>query len=430
LTRGYITERHFSLVFIPSGPAGGVVGYGSTTYGRETARAVIGFDMGGTSTDVSRFDGSYEHVFETTTAGVTIQAPQLDVSTVAAGGGSILTFRSGLFAAGPESAGAHPGPVCYRKGGPVTITDANLVLGRLLPSYFPKIFGPDENESLDKEAAFAAFKILKDDVNEFMGGHLSVEEVAMGFVKVANETMCRPIRNLTQGKGYDTREHVLACFGGAGGQHACSIARALGMSTVYIHKYAGILSAYGMALADVIHEEQVPSAMEYNQDNLVRLEAELDGLQDKCEAALLGQGFAKAQIKSERYLHMRYQGTDCALMCSSSNEDDFMTAFLKRYKTEFGFTLQNRAVFVDDVRVRGIGCTDFSQEADLTRSSIVCPNHVEVVQVFFDTKYESTKVVMGSNNGLTVPISLAQHLFLHGKSYFWPKFFIQPPETQ
>ena len=376
---------------ILSGPAGGVVGYACTTYGRETDRAVIGFDMGGTSTDVSRFDGSYEHVFETTTAGVTIQAPQLDVSTVAAGGGSILTFRSGLFAAGPESAGAHPGPACYRKGGPLTITDANLVLGRLLPDYFPKIFGHSENESLDKEASLKKFEIVTKEVNEFIGTNMSVQEVAMGFVKVANETMCRPIRNITQGKGYDTRDHVLACFGGAGGQHACSIAKNLGMNTVYIHKYAGILSAYGMALADVIHEEQAPCALEYSDENMPELNKMLGELSEKCKVALLSQGFDKDQIKTEKYLHMRYQGTDCALMVASETTD-FMTGFLKRYQTEFGFTLQNRSVLVDDVRVRGVGCTDFSKEEDLPESQTKSPTPLETVQVFFDQRYEPTDV--------------------------------------
>ncbi len=384
---------------ILSGPAGGVVGYAATTFGKETSQAVIGFDMGGTSTDVSRFDGSYEHVFETTTAGVTIQAPQLDVSTVAAGGGSILTFRSGLFAAGPESASAHPGPVCYRKGGPLTITDANLVLGRILPSYFPKIFGPNENEPLDKESAIAAFAKLTKEINDFNGSEkddLSVEEVAMGFIKVANETMCRPIRNLTQGKGYDTRDHVLACFGGAGGQHACSIARSLGMNKVYIHKYAGILSAYGMALADVIHEEQTPSALEYSEANMADLRDELDSLGKKCVAKLRDQGFPEDKIATERFLHMRYQGTDCALMCpavkSGDGKEDFMTSFLKRYKTEFGFTLQNRKVFVDDVRVRGIGRTEFGDEKDLPKSAASKPAAKEEVKVFFDDKHYDTSV--------------------------------------
>lgn len=382
---------------ILSGPAGGVVGYATTTFGQDNKQAVIGFDMGGTSTDVSRYNGNYEHVFETTTAGVTIQAPQLDVSTVAAGGGSVLAFRAGLFVVGPDSASAHPGPVCYRKGGPLTITDANLVLGRLLPSYFPKIFGPQENETLDKDAAVKAFSKVAEDVNNFMKTNMSVEEVAMGFIKVANETMSRPIRNLTQGKGHDTRDHVLACFGGAGGQHACSIARSLGMKTVYIHKYAGILSAYGMALANVVHEEQAPCALEYSSENMPALASSLEGLANKCKDALRRQGFDDSQIEFERYLHMRYQGTDCALMCTAADtKDDFMSGFLSRYKTEFGFTLQNRSVLVDDVRVRGIGCTDFHEmKADDGSGAAIEekePPPKEQVEVFLDDRYHTAKV--------------------------------------
>merc|ERR1712038_2213244 len=358
---------------ILSGPAGGVVGYAKTAYGdneprsgreEKRRRPVIGFDMGGTSTDVSRYGGSFEHVFETTTAGVTIQAPQLDISTVAAGGGSRLFFRAGWFAVGPESAGAHPGPVCYRKGGPLTITDANLVLGRLLPEYFPKIFGPNENESLDYEGSYAVFSKLTDEVNQFMktenSNHkeMSVKEVAMGFVRVANEAMCRPIRNLTQGKGFDTRDHVLACFGGAGGRHACSIARSLSMDTVYVHKYAGILSAYGMALADVVHEEQSPCALEYCEENFDKLDSLLDELSSKASDKLISQGFSKNNINTERYLHMRFKGTDCALMCTKGKFDSYKEAFLESYKTEFGFLL-DRPILIDDVRIRGIGKTEF-----------------------------------------------------------------------
>ncbi|CAK8691869.1 unnamed protein product [Clavelina lepadiformis] len=225
---------------ILSGPAGGVVGYAMTSF---EDQPVIGFDMGGTSTDVSRYDGEYEHVFESTTAGVTIQAPQLDINTVAAGGGSMLFFRSGMFVVGPESAGAHPGPTCYRKEGPLTVTDANLCLGRLLPEYFPKIFGPDENQCLDVDATRKAFEKLRDEINHFISSEtpgcdlLTLEEVAMGFINVANESMCRPIRSLTQARGHDTSRHVLSCFGGAGGQHACAIALSLGMTKVFIHKF-------------------------------------------------------------------------------------------------------------------------------------------------------------------------------------------------
>ena len=332
---------------ILSGPAGGVVGYAMTSFKQETDLPVIGFDMGGTSTDVSRYAGSYEHVFEATVAGVTIQAPQLDVNTVAAGGGSVLVFRSGLFCVGPESASAHPGPVCYRKGGPLAITDANLCLGRLLPEYFPQIFGPTESEPLDRAGTLAAFDSLTAEINQFdRSKELTREEVAMGFLAVANEAMCRPIRALTQGKGYDTSRHSLACFGGAGGQHACAIARALGMSTVIVHKYAGILSAFGMALADVVHEEQVPSAFTYSEQSLLEMTDTLEELKEKCRVALKAQGFTETQIGLEPFLHMRYQGTDCALMCSGAGGRDFMETFLQRYRTEFGFVLQNRDVIV------------------------------------------------------------------------------------
>ncbi|XP_075226295.1 5-oxoprolinase [Lycorma delicatula] len=357
-----------------SGPAGGVVGYAATTPGDQP---VIGFDMGGTSTDVSRFAGSYEHVFESTTAGVTIQAPQLDVNTVAAGGGSCLFFRSGLFVVGPESAGAHPGPTCYRKGGPLTVTDANLCLGRLLPEYFPKIFGPDEKQPLDKQATLDAFHEITKEINEFLttdgsGNHkkeLTVEEVAVGFIRVANETMCRPIRALTQAKGYDTRNHVLACFGGAGAQHACAVARSLGMSRVYIHKYAGILSAYGMALADVVQESQEPCAKIYCEENFKFIDGKLTALSEKSIGNLVAQGFKREQIECKPFLHLRYQGTDCALMVSPDDKDvahsvvnssspvhgDFQAAFLKKYQCEFGFTLPDRDILIDDIRIRGVG---------------------------------------------------------------------------
>uniref|UniRef100_A0A182Q3G2 5-oxoprolinase n=1 Tax=Anopheles farauti TaxID=69004 RepID=A0A182Q3G2_9DIPT len=384
---------------ILSGPAGGVVGYAVT--GVRDARAdeeraddsstgvppLIGFDMGGTSTDVSRFAGSYEHVIESTTAGVTIQAPQLDINTVAAGGGSRLFFRSGLFVVGPESAGAHPGPACYRKGGPLTVTDANLILGRLLPEYFPAIFGPNENEPLDYEATRSAFEALRREINEHLAASgetpLSLEQVAMGFVRVANEAMCRPIRALTQARGYDTARHVLACFGGAGGQHACSIARQLGMARVVMHKYAGILSAYGMALADVVHEAQEPCGLELCPDNRASLKERLHALSARCVQALEAQGFTLADegsITLEPYLHLRYEGTDCALMCAPDrvveNADhtvygfgDFGRTFRERYRSEFGFVLTGRRILVDDIRVRGCGRASLVSEPDIAEAT-------------------------------------------------------------
>jgi 5-oxoprolinase (ATP-hydrolysing) len=195
-------DRFSGLKGILSGPAGGVVGYARTAFDDSNSIAVIGFDMGGTSTDASRFGGVFEHVFETTTAGVTIQSPQLDINTVAAGGGSILAWKNGLFTVGPESASSHPGPACYRKGGPLTVTDANLFLGRLVPESFPKVFGPHENEPLDGEVVQQMFNEITASINSETGGSLTPQEIACGFLDVANEAMCRPIRALTEAKGH------------------------------------------------------------------------------------------------------------------------------------------------------------------------------------------------------------------------------------
>lgn len=216
--------------------------------------------MGGTSTDVCRFDGRLEHGFENVISGITIMAPQLDINTVAAGGGSILFWRNGLFVVGPESAGANPGPSCYRKGGPLTVTDANLFLGRLLPEYFPRIFGPNEDQPLDAEIVRSKFGEMAAMINKETDQSKTPEQVALGFLEVANETMAKPIRLLTEARGFDTAKHRLASFGGAGGQHACAIAASLGISTVIVHRYSSILSAYGMALADLVHEAQEPAS--------------------------------------------------------------------------------------------------------------------------------------------------------------------------
>lgn len=362
-----------------SGPAGGVVGYASTTPGDDP---IIGFDMGGTSTDVSRFAGSYEHVFEATVAGITIQAPQLDINTVAAGGGSRLFFRSGLFIVGPESAGAHPGPVCYRKGGHLTVTDANLVLGRIIPKFFPSIFGKDEKQPLDKDATLSAFKRLQKEINAFLktqNKSMSIEEIAMGFIRVANESMCRPIRTLTQGKGYDTSIHVLACFGGAGGQHACAVARELGMAKVAVHKYAGILSAYGMACADVVHEEQEPSSLILTQSNVAKIQERVSYLVAISVKKLRQLGFSDSQILYEPFLNLRYEGTDGSLMIPSqkipSNKNftldiaNFEKTFLERYQSEFGFTIPDRPLLIDDIRVRAVGQSHIEAEKPLPEST-------------------------------------------------------------
>jgi 5-oxoprolinase (ATP-hydrolysing) len=362
-------DRFSGLKAILSGPAGGVVGYALTSYDPETRTPVIGFDMGGTSTDVSRYgSGRYEHVFETTTAGVTIQSPQLDINTVAAGGGSRLFFRNGLFAVGPESAGAHPGPGCYRKGGPATVTDANLFLGRLLPDFFPKIFGKNEDEGLDVQASEKLLQELAEQISKENGKNMSAAEVAYGFLTVANETMTRPIRSLTEAKGHDTSKHRLATFGGAGGQHAVAIAESLGIRQILVHRYSSVLSAYGMALADVVDEQQEPDSKVWADKGEAKelLKKKIDELTQKSRAALRDQGFDNKSIVFEEYLNMRYRGTESALMVVKPEKEDvekefegdewaFGKAFVKQHQQEFGFTLPDRDIIVDDVRVRGIG---------------------------------------------------------------------------
>ncbi|EEP76047.1 5-oxoprolinase [Uncinocarpus reesii 1704] len=365
---GLVDVSEFSgLRAILSGPAGGVVGYALTSYDPKTDIPVIGFDMGGTSTDVSRYgSGRYEHVFETTTAGVTIQSPQLDINTVAAGGGSRLFYRNGLFVVGPESAGAHPGPACYRKGGPLTVTDANLFLGRLLPDFFPKIFGKNENEGLDEEVSRQLFEEITAKINaEASGTKMTPDEVAYGFIKVANETMARPIRSLTEAKGHDASKHRLATFGGAGGQHAVAIANSLGIKQILVHRYSSVLSAYGMALADVVDESQVPESKVWSDDETVRkeLRGKMGELKKKAVERLKDQGFKDESIVFEEYLNMRYRGTESALMIIKPDQKDikgdddwaYGDAFIQQHEQEFGFTLPDRDIIVDDIRVRAIG---------------------------------------------------------------------------
>ncbi|KAL4891114.1 Hydantoinase B/oxoprolinase-domain-containing protein [Aspergillus ambiguus] len=363
---GLVSHHSFSgLRGILSGPAGGVVGYANTSYDEKSQTPVVGFDMGGTSTDASRYGGHLEHVFESVTAGITIQSPQLDINTVAAGGGSVLNWRNGLFTVGPESASSHPGPACYRKGGPLTVTDANLFLGRLLPGFFPQIFGENEDQPLDTQIVKQKFISLTATINAETGRSMTPEEVACGFLDVANEAMCRPIRALTEGKGYDIASHNLSVFGGAGGQHACDVARKLGISTVIVHKLSSILSAYGMALANVVQEAQEPVSETYTEDSRGRLEKRLSLLQDKVCQQLRDQGIHADDISYEMYLNMRYQGTETSIMVLQPPDGDFKAEFKKTHLREFAFLFPDaRQIFVDDVRVRGIGASGCSGPSD------------------------------------------------------------------
>jgi 5-oxoprolinase (ATP-hydrolysing) len=243
-----------------------------------------------------------------------------------------------------------------RKGGPLTVTDANLFLGRLLPEFFPKIFGEKEDQPLDTEVTTKLFKELTEEVNKERDQKMTPEEVAYGFIKIANEAMTRPIRALTEARGYDTSMHRLATFGGAGGQHSCAIAESLGISQILIHRYSSVLSAYGMALADVVHEVQEPSSEVWSSKSQNKLQKKIEELQKKASEELKKDGFDDKSIRHELYLNMRYQGTDTALMMIKPQDGwDFGKDFIERYEQEFGFTLPDRDILVDDVRVRGIG---------------------------------------------------------------------------
>lgn len=407
---GLAPENRFSgHKAVLSGPAGGVVGYSQTLFEHETDKPLIGFDMGGTSTDVSRYAGSYEQVLETQIAGAIIQAPQLDINTVAAGGGSKLKFQFGAFQVGPESVGAHPGPVCYRKGGELSVTDANLILGFVIPHYFPSIFGPKEDQPLDIKATREEFEKLAEQINSFkrsqdpLSKDMTVEEIALGFVNVANETMCRPIRQLTEMKGHETKNHALACFGGAGPQHACAIARSLGMKEVLIHRFCGILSAYGMGLADVVEEAQEPYSAVYGPESIMEASRREALLLKQVNQKLQGQGFKEENTTTETYLNLRYEGTDTAIMVKRQiTEDgsvsDYATEFVKLFQQEYGFKLQDRKILICDVRVRGIGVTNILKPRTLERALNI-PKVEGYDKVYFGNGWHETPLFKLENLG-------------------------------
>ncbi|KAI2733298.1 hypothetical protein CBS147332_313 [Penicillium roqueforti] len=337
-----------------SGPAGGVVGIARTCFDAAEGTPVLGFDMGGTSTDVCRYDGKYDYLTETTVGGRKITTPMLNIATVAAGGGSMLFARHGLFVVGPESAGAHPGPACYRKGGPLTVTDANLFLGRLVLSSFPAIFGPNANQHLDLDVTKQKFDELTREINEQTGQKLTPEEVAFGFLDVANETMTRPMRNATEVRGFAPSSHTLVSFGGAGGQHACSIASKLGITRILIHKHSSLLSAVGISQADLQVEKTVPFVGSFDFKVLDDIRAHISNLKSQAESALLSQGADPSTVVFEESLSLRYTGTDTNIVVPKPKDEDYGASFIATHLREFAFVL-DRKIQIDSIKVRGVG---------------------------------------------------------------------------
>ncbi|MGH8133027.1 MAG: hydantoinase/oxoprolinase family protein, partial [Steroidobacteraceae bacterium] len=297
---------------ILSGPAGGIVGMVRTAQAAGF-RKIIGFDMGGTSTDVSHFAGELEREFETKVAGVRMRVPMMSIHTIAAGGGSILHFDGSRFRVGPDSAGANPGPAAYRRGGPLTVTDCNVLLGKIQPSHFPKVFGPSAAEALDSHIVRAKFTELTDRISAETGVRRSTEEVAEGFLEIAVRNMANAISRVSVARGYDLTEYVLNTFGGAGGQHACRVADHLGMSTILLHPLAGVLSAYGIGLADVTAMRERTAEVELTEEALPHLDRILASAESDARAELASQGLNPDQIKIIRTVHLRYRGTDTAL---------------------------------------------------------------------------------------------------------------------
>ncbi|RDW86038.1 putative 5-protein [Coleophoma crateriformis] len=337
-----------------SGPAGGVVGIAKSCYDAENGTPLIGFDMGGTSTDVCRFDGKYDYLTESTIAGRNITVPMLNIQTVAAGGGSILFARNGLLVVGPESAGAFPGPASYRNGGPLTVTDANLFLGRLEISSFPAIFGKNANEPLDIDVVKRKFHAITDDFNTQTSQTLSPEEVALGFLNVANEAMSRPIRNMTEARGYIPEKHNLVSFGGAGGQHACAIADKLGINRILIHKWSSLLSAYGISQSQLQYDMAEPYSGTFTIEELPRVQERIELLKKTVCAELEGQGADSKSVQFDTSLNLRYFGTDTNLAISEPQDQDYGKAFIAEHFREFAFNLE-RKIAIDSVQVRGTG---------------------------------------------------------------------------
>jgi len=335
---------------ILSGPAGGVVGAARTSEAAGFQR-IIGFDMGGTSTDVCHYDGEFERAFETEVAGVRMRAPMMMIHTVAAGGGSILSFDGARFQVGPESAGANPGPACYRRGGPLTVTDANVMLGKLRAQDFPKIFGAHQDEPLDDEVVRQKFAAL---VAE-MGGTMTPEEAADGFITIAMQNMANAIKKISVARGYDITKYALSCFGGAGGQHACRVAETLGIRTIIIHPFSGLLSAFGIGLGDLRASRQKSIEETLDDSSLASAEATAKALIAETRAELATQGVAADEITDDVRLHVRYARTDTTLEVKWAQPEEMLRDFEQKHQQRFGFIQAGHSLVIGSVAVESVG---------------------------------------------------------------------------
>jgi len=373
-----------------SGPAGGVVGMAQTASAIGLGR-LIGFDMGGTSTDVSSWTGEYVRTLDSEVAGVRLRAPMMEIHTIAAGGGSVLAYRDGRFQAGPESAGADPGPACYRRGGPATVTDANVALGRIPAGHFPAVFGAGGDQPLDRNASVAALAALAERAGAETGRTPSPEEVAEGYLRIAVENMANAIRRITVERGEDVRDFTLCCFGGAGGQHACRVADVLGVRSVWLHPLAGLLSAYGMGLADLIAsrtesiETPLGEAAEAADDVRRRLTAE-------CREELAAQGLDEDALDVALRYGLRVAGSDTILTVPGGNPDEAARAFADAHRARFGVAPGDEPLVLAALTVEARGRDELPRGFSAPGASEVPPEPLEYSPVWLDGEYRRVPV--------------------------------------
>lgn len=381
---------------ILSGPAGGIVGAVQTSK-RAGFEKIITFDMGGTSTDVAHFKGEYERQLESEIAGARMRVPVLAINTIAAGGGSILFFDGSSYRVGPESAGSNPGPACYRRGGQLTVTDANVMLGKIYPQYFPAVFGSDGNLPLDKDIVTEKFTQLAQDIAAATGNSRPPEQVAAGFIAIAVENMANAIKKISLQRGYDVTQYVLCCFGGAGAQVACLIADTLGMKKIFLHPYAGVLSAYGMGLADIRAMREGGVEKVLNEELLPELQQLMKTLEQRGKEELSREEVSAEVCKQEiaRKLNLKYEGTSSTLNVDFVDNVEMMRLeFEKEHKLRYGFVQSEKALIVESGSVEVIQKMDTPAESLISRTSEVdeIPTPVEIVRMFAADRWYDTPV--------------------------------------
>jgi 5-oxoprolinase (ATP-hydrolysing) len=395
---------------ILSGPAGGIVGMARVSQ-LAGFDQVIGFDMGGTSTDVSHFAGEFERAYETQVAGVRLRAPMMSIHTVAAGGGSILHFDGARMRVGPDSAGANPGPACYRRGGPLTVTDANVMLGKIQPHFFPHVFGPQADQPLDSEIVALQFARLADEIEGASGRRMSPEQVAQGFIDIANANMANAIKKISVQRGYDVTGYTLTTFGGAGGQHACQVADALAMPRVLAHPLAGVLSAFGMGLAEQIAMRERSIELPLDEAGLIRAEEVIAELSATACAELMAQGEAAHALRVQPSVLLRYQGTDTALAVALEADlklgeqiSHLQRGFEAAYRQRFSFLLEGRALILDSVVVEVMGARteDAGQPLalDAPVNSGAHPEIAQSVRIFAEGAWQQAALLRREKIGI------------------------------